>query len=178
MNDMYVGDSEVEEMMRQMGVMGDLSSDDSVGATAIGAVVKKLASKLASRVVVPNSAEGRPRGFPLLMGNLQGLADAATSTITGQADRRALLRFLFIEANSAAGALLRGVTLTACTINGRNAVIGSGGIPAHTAFGEFQPPPTWSFGVIEQGGSAIISVLNNAGAAVDVYAGFLAESVD
>jgi hypothetical protein len=112
------------------------------------------------------------------MANLQGLADAAAGTITGTADRRSMLRFLFVEANSAAGALLRGVTVTSCVVSGRNAVVGSGGIPAHTAFGEYQPPPQWNFGVIESGNTAVIGLTNNAGAAVDVYAGFLAESVD
>lgn len=173
-NDNYIGDAELEGMMREMGISGD----DEVGAGLIGAVARKVQQKLQQRMVVPNSVEGRPRGFPLLMANIQGLADAAASTITGTADRRALLRYLYVEACSVAGALLRGVTVTSITINGRNAVIGSGGIPAHTAFGEFQPPTAWSFGVIEQGGAAIIGFLNNAGAAVDIYSGFLAESVD
>jgi hypothetical protein len=174
MSESYIGEDELESVMAGMGISG-LSE---IGADEIGAAVKAVAGKLAKRKIVPMSSEGRPRGFPFLMANLQGLADAGSSTISGTADRRSLLRYLFVEANSAAGALLRGVTVTSCTVSGRNSVVGTGGIPAHTAFGEYQPPPSWNFGVIESGNTAVIGILNNAGAAVDVYSGFLAESVD
>ncbi len=176
-NDQYIGEEEMENLMAGLGIGAEqlIGQDDAL----IGAAVKRAAAnKLMMRKVVPNSAEGRPRGFPFLMANLQGLADAASSTISGTADRRSLLRYLFVEACSVAGALLRGVTVTAATVSGRNSVVGTGGIPAHTAFGEYQPPPSWNFGVIESGNTGVIGILNNAGAAVDVYSGFLAESVD
>jgi hypothetical protein len=164
-NDNFIGDAELDGILREMGISGD--------------EIGKAKARLATRSILPNPSDGRARGFPLLMNNLQTLTDTSAGSLTGNADRRASLRFLYLEACSVAGASLRGVTVTAITINGRNAVVGAGGIPAFAAFGSGgRPPPNWGFGVVEQGGAAIVSVLNNAGASVDVYAGFLAESID
>lgn len=186
-----IGAEDVEEILSDLGISG--SDDAEAVGEVIGAVARRLARKgggragsgllnlrsaLPTRTVVPNSSSGRPRGFPFLMSRLDGVADAATGTMTGTADRRAMLRFLIIEANSAAGARLLGVTVTAITVNGRNAVVGSGHCPAFSAFGEFTPPTEWDFGVVDQGGTATVGVTNNAGAAVDVSCVFTGETTD
>lgn len=139
------------------------------------------------RLIRGNARRGRPRQLAFLMGTSIALADGASATLTGTADRRALLGALFIEANvrdgmPAASRRLYGIHVTGITINGRNARIATGSIPANLAFGEFAQRAGadggWSLGVVEQGGDARVALTNDSGAAGDVYAGFRARTVD
>lgn len=179
----YVGEEDTEAMLREMGISGDdddddISGDDDDIGEEIGRRRRKR-GKLELRKVLGNSIKGRARAFPFLMTPSLAVADDTIGTLSGTADRRALLKALFVQANSVLGVQLHGVAVSDVNINGRNAVIGSGSIPAFMAFGEFgQNGNLWSFGVIEQGGIASVSVVNRAGATVDVTAGFRGLTTD
>lgn len=169
----YVGNAEVEEILAGMGIAGE--------SELIGVVKEAAAKMLEKRMVAPLSAMGRPRQFPFMMSRSEALADSAAATLTGTADRRAVLCALFVFANDATATLVGGVAVTGISVNGRNCVIGAGFVPAEI-FGAFAQSAAqnaqWQLGVIEQGGAANVTVLNESGAAADVYAGFRAETTD
>ena len=182
-----IGADELEDMMSALGIHGADDHDvgdigDIVGAFKRLQAKGKMGGGLPKRNIVANSVDGRARQFPLLMSRSVALADGAAAVLTGTANRRALLTSLFIMANSAAGAPLLGVLLTAMLINGRNAVIGTGFAPVGLMFGDFAQSTadsgSWRLGVIDQGGTADLSIQNEAGAAIDLYAGFRAETTD
>lgn len=197
MEDEYIGDEDVDAILRELDIsgigdeyIGD-DDDDDEGDDDDGEIgrrgrrrkrARRMMRRLMRRRIAPLSREGRPRQFPLLCTRSEGLADATAATLTGTADRRAVLQALFIDGNSALGVRLFGFSLTGLTINGRNAVIGTGFLPISVAFGDFaqsaEGDGQWYLGVIEQGGTANIELLNNSGAAADVYAGFRAETTD
>lgn len=170
----YIGRSDVEEIMSDLGIQGDT---DEIG-DVIGAIAKHLKKGVAQREIITNSNKGRARGFPLMSTAVEGVADAAATSLTATADRDCMLKYLFVEAGSGAGALLRGVLMTGLTIGGRNCIVGSGFAPVHTAFGEFQPPKEWDLGALSNGNNAVLALLNRAGAAVDISATYLALTTD
>ena len=110
------------------------------------------------------------------------IADAAAATLTGTCDRRSVLSALYVSGNTALGVTADGIHVTGITVNGRNAVVGAGSIPAQLAFGAFaqvaEGDDQWSLGVCDQGGAALIAITNDSGAAADLYAGFRALTTD
>jgi len=182
--DEYVGEDEVEALLAEMGIAGfddDDDDDDEVGARR-KKKKKKKRMKLPLRRIAALSAQGRPRQFPLLGTRGLAVADAADAELSATANRRALIQAMYVELNDAAGAAVLGGSLTALLINGRNAVIGSGFIPVSRAFGDFAQAAGddqfWSLGVIEQGGSAVVTIQNDSGAAADIYVGYRCETTD
>lgn len=189
--DDLVGMDEVEELLEELDIAGvDISGiddEDLIGAVRRarrrgGIARRRAGGKLAMRKVVGLSQEGRPRQFPIMMTRQIGLADATAANISGTADRRGLCQGLFIEGNSAAGVRVYGIYVTAINVNGRNCVIGSGFVPATVAFGEFAQSAggagQWEFGVVDQGGQAIVTVQNDSGAAADCSGTFRCETTD
>ena len=186
-----IGADELDEVLSTLGISGDDDDDGIQGVdadTTVGELIgrarrsKGKRSKVPHRQIVGMSAEGRPRQFPFLLSRSVALADAGSATLTGTADRRSLLTSLFLEANDAAGVAVLGLSLIGCRVNGRNAIVGNGFIPAGIAFGAFaqNAPPygVWNFGVIDSGNVAEVQIQNDSGAAADVYGGFRAECTD
>lgn len=188
-DDEEVGADEVEEILQEYGISGD---DEDIGEL-VGELVgarrrrgrrrkRRGRRSVRTRRIVGLSVKGRPRQFPLLFTRSVGVADAAAATLVGTADRRSLLRSLFIEGNSAAGVRVFGVSVTQITINGRNCQVGTGFLPASLAFGEFAQvagdDDAWSLGILDQGGNANVTVQNDSGAAADLYVGGRAETTD
>lgn len=181
--DDLVGMDEVEELLEELDIAGvdvsDIGAEDLVGAVRRA---RRRSPRLASRKVIGLANEGRPRQFPIMMTRQVGLADAAAANITGTADRRGLCQGLFIEGNSAAGVRVYGIYVTAINVNGRNCVIGSGFVPATVAFGEFAQSAggaaQWEFGVVDQGGQAIVTLQNDSGAAADCSGTFRCQTTD
>lgn len=169
----YIGRSDVEEIMSDLGIQGDV---DEIG-DVIGAIAKKMGG-VKMREIVTNSNKGRARGFPLMSTAVEGVADAAATTLTATADRDCMLKYLFVEGGSGAGARLLGVLMTGLTIGGRNCIVGSGYAPVFTAFGEFAPPKEWDLGSLSNGNQSVLALLNRAGAAVDISCTYLALTTD
>lgn len=171
-----IGADELEEMLAEYGIEGD----ELVGAVRRRG--RRRSRRLSDRTVIPTSNRGRPRNFPFGLTEGQAIADNATATLTGTADRPCLVTSFFAELNDAAGAIVAGGLLTTITVNGRNARIGTGSLPVRSALGDFAQVSSangqWDLGVMANGGALSIGLLNRSGAAADVYGGFRALATD
>lgn len=170
-----IGADELEELMAEMGISG---GTDVVGA--IRARGESARAALNTRRIVPNSAEGRGRQFPMGFTVLTALAAAASTTLTATPDRRCLLRALVIDSFvKATGVRSAGVSLTTITVQGRNARVGSGNTPALALqTWALEPMKSLALGVCDANATVTIGLQNNTAIALDVEAGCLAETVD
>lgn len=173
--------AEVEDILEELQMSG-VADEELIGAVNRAKMRGGSRMRGPERRVLGLSTAGRPRQFPILMSRQVALADAGAANISGTADRRGLCQGLFIEGNSAAGVRVYGISVTAISVNGRNCVIGSGYAPATVCFGDMAQSAAndaqWSFGVVDQGGQAIVTVQNDSGAAADCYGTFRVETTD
>ena len=166
----YIGADDVSRLMADLGIHGDEISGKH---------------RVPHSQVVPNSNVGRARTFPMLLtSGGTSLATTVSGTLTGTADRDAVLRKLFLfcslettYANAAAGTATSytdNKALVFCTgisVGGRNAVIGSGS----SAIRGYDRDSLWMphLGVLASGNPVIVS-LNNASAVTQIVSGFFA----
>lgn len=163
MDDEVIGADELEEAMSELGISG---VDEIIGAA-------KRKARLKRRKIAGPSDSGRERSFAVLLDRSVALGAGVADTLDGRANRRALLKALVLSPN------VTGLNLTGVQINGRNAVIGAGFCPAQAlAIWAQYPELGLNFGVIDQGGDALVNVVNNTIAAMDVAGSFLGETTD
>jgi len=193
--DEELGD-ELEEMLEDLGIEGEEAEE--IGRRARrgrrrgrgrsrsrgrsrGRRVRRKWGRVAKRRIRGVGGD-LSRQLPFLMSRGVGIADGTGTTLTGTCDRRSVLSALYVSGNTALGVAADGIHVTGITVNGRNAVVGAGSVPAALAFGAFaqvaEGDDQWSLGVCDQGGAALIAVTNDSGAAADLYAGFRALTTD
>jgi len=187
--DEELGD-ELEEMLEDLGIEGEEAEE--IGRRARRgrrrrgrgrgrARVRRKWGRVAKRRIRGVGGD-LSRQLPFLMSRGVGIADGTGTTLTGTCDRRSVLSALYVSGNTALGVSADGIHVTGITVNGRNAVVGAGSVPAQLAFGAFaqvaEGDDQWSLGVCDQGGAALIAVTNDSGAAADLYAGFRALTTD